>query len=135
MPWTGATPCSVPDVLLLDEMLPPSLAAELNRAGCDTVAVSADSDLRGMPDAEVLERATAQARVLVTDNIRDFVPLSNAWVAQGRLHAGVLLLSSRTFPMTPSRTGRIAAALLRRHASGSWPAPRQCDFLTADHPA
>lgn len=129
-PWNGAPRCWAPEVLLLDEMLPPSLAAELNRVGCDTLAVSADADVRGSPDAEILELAASQARVLVTDNIVDFVPLSNAWAAQGRLHAGILLLSSRTFPMTSARTGRIAAALLRRHTSGDWPAPGQCDFLT-----
>lgn len=117
-------------MLLLDEMLPPSLAAELCRVGCDTIAVSADRNLRGITDVEVLELATSQARVLVTDNVRDFVPLSNSWAAQGRTHPGVLLISSRTFPMTAARTGRIASALLRRHRAGAWPAPGQCDFLT-----
>jgi hypothetical protein len=119
----------VPDVLLLDEMLPPSLAAALNKAGCDTSAISAEASLRGTPDAEVLELAAAQGRVLVTDNIRDFVPLSNAWAAQGRTHPGMLLLASKTFPMTTTRTGSIAAALLRRHHAGTWPAPGQFEFL------
>ena len=117
-------------MLLLDEMLPPSLAAAVNAAGCDTAAISADPGLRGTPDAEVLELATAQARVLVTDNIRDFVPLSNTWAAQGRTHPGMLLLRSKTFPMTSARTGRIAAALVRRHQAGAWPAPGQFEFLT-----
>ncbi len=117
-------------MLLLDEMLPPALAAALNGAGCDTAAISADPGLRGTPDAEVLELAAAQGRVLVTDNIRDFVPLSNAWAAQGRTHPGLLLLSSRTFPMTSARTGSIAAALIRRHRQGTWPAPGQFEFLT-----
>ena len=117
-------------MLLLDEMLPPSLAVALNDAGCDTTAISADPELRGTPDAEVLELAAAQGRILVTDNIRDFVPLSNAWAAQGRAHQGMLLLSSKTFPMTSTRTGNIAAALLRRHAEGTWPAPGQFEFLT-----
>lgn len=117
-------------MLLLDEMLPPALAATLSRAGCDTVAVSADPELRGSTDAEVLEVAAALRRVLVTDNVRDFVPLGNAWAAQGRTHAGILLISSRTFPMTSRRTGAIAAALLRRHGSATWPAPGMCDFLT-----
>lgn len=117
-------------MLLLDEMLPPSLAAVLNRAGCDTVAISADAELRGSSDADVLELAVAAGRVLVTENIRDFVPLSNAWAAQERAHSGILLLSSRTFPMTANRTGRIAMALTRRHETGRWPAPGQYEFLT-----
>jgi len=117
-------------VRLLDEMLPPSLAVVLNDAGCDTTAIGGDSELRGTPDAEVLELAAAQGRILVTDNIRDFVPLSNAWAAQGRAHPGMLLLSSKTFPMTSARTGSIAAALLRRHSGGTWPAPGQFELLT-----
>ncbi len=117
-------------MLALDEMLPPTLAAALNAAGCDAVALSADPAMRGTPDAEVLEWAAAHGRILVTDNIRDFVRLSNAWAALGRTHSGMLLLSSRTFPMTPSRTGSIAAALIRRHDAGSWPAPGQFEFLT-----
>jgi hypothetical protein len=117
-------------VLLLDEMLPPSLAVALNDAGCDTTAISADPELRGAPDGEVLELAASQGRILVTDNIRDFVPLSNAWAAQGRTHPGMLLLSSKTFPMTSTRTGTIAAALLRRHVQARWPTPCQLEFLT-----
>jgi hypothetical protein len=116
-------------VLLLDEMLPPSLADQLNEAGCDTIAISADPALRGSPDAEVLEIAYAQGRVLVTDNIRDFAPLSTEWTAAGRAHAGILLVSSKTFPMTRDRTGRIAAALLARHGATHWPAPGQVEFL------
>ena len=116
-------------VLLLDEMLPPSLAVVLERAGCDTTAISATADLRGSSDPEVLEIAAAQGRILVTDNIRDFVPLSNAWAAQGRTHPGILVISSKRFPMTRERNGRIAAALIRRHETGTWPAPGQCEFL------
>lgn len=116
-------------MLLLDEMLPPSIAVALTRAGCDTLAVSADPELRGTADADVLERAAAHGRVLVTDNVRDFVPLSNAWNARGRAHSGLLLVSSNAFPMTSGRGGSITAALLRRHATGAWPAPGQFEFL------
>jgi hypothetical protein len=116
-------------VLLLDEMLPPALAEQLSDAGCDTLAVSADPGLRGAPDAEVLERAALQGRVLVTDNIRDFVPLHNEWAAAGRTHPGLLLVHSKTFPMTKDRTGKLAAALLARKESDRWPAAGQYDFL------
>jgi hypothetical protein len=116
-------------MLLLDEMLPPSLAATLNDAGCDTVAVSANPEWRGATDAEVLELAASSGRIVVTGNIRDFVPLSNVWAAQGRAHPGMLLLSTKTFPMVPERTGRIAAAIVHRHQHDEWPAPGQFEFL------
>lgn len=116
-------------MLLLDEMLPPALAEHLSSAGCDTTAISADPERRGASDGEVLALAAAQGRVLVTDNIRDFVPLSNAWAAEGRLHPGMLLISSRTFPMTSTRMGAIAKALMRRHEASTWPSPGQFEFL------
>ncbi len=116
-------------MLLLDEMLPPSIAAALNSAGCDTIAVSADPALRGITDPVVLEMATAQGRVLVADNIRDFVPVSSTWTAQGRAHAGLLLVSSTSFPMKAGRGGNIATALIRRHAKSDWPAQGQHAFL------
>lgn len=111
-------------------MLPPTLAASLTDAGCDTVSVSADADLRGASDADVLAFASAKGRVLVTENIRDFVPLSNAWTAQGRTHAGILLISSKRFPMNRGRSGGIATALLQRHAQGDWPAPAHYEWLS-----
>lgn len=116
-------------MLLLDEMLAPTLADVLSDAGCDTASVSAVPELRGIPDAEVLELAAAQARILVTDNIRDFVPLSKAWAAAGRTHPGLILISSKTFPMSSKRIGSIAAALLARHRANDWPAPGQYEFL------
>jgi len=116
-------------VLLLDEMLPSSIADQLIGAGRDTEAVHARPDLRGAPDAEVLEAAAREGRILVTDNIRDFVPLSSLWAGQGRTHPGIILIGSRTFPMKRGRAGQIAAALLARCKSGSWPQPGQCDFL------
>ena len=117
-------------MLLLDEMLPSSIAARLTDAGCDTVAISAQPDLRSTPDADVLEIAAQQGRVLVTDNVQDFAPLSSSWAAAGRAHPGILMISSKTFPMTRARSRLIAAALLKRHSSHTWPAPGQFEFLS-----
>lgn len=116
-------------MLLLDEMLSPAIAVELSCAGFDCRAVSSDAALRGVPDGEVLETAAREGRVLVTDNIRDYVPLSNAWASQGRMHAGLILISSQAFPMMRGRSGWIVAALLLRHSRGEWPEAGQIDFL------
>ena len=115
--------------LLLDEMLPAAIAEQLSAAGCDADAVSARPDLRGAFDADVLEVAAQEGRVLVTDNIRDFGPLSQQWAAQGRTHPGIVLISGKTFPMARGRSGLVAAALRVRCRANSWPQPGQYDLL------
>jgi hypothetical protein len=120
-------------MLLLDEMLPMSIAMELTQAGHDSDAVSTRLDLRGSPDADVLEAAAREGRILVTDNICDFVPLSNLWAGQGRTHPGIILFSSMAFPMARGRSWLITAALLARCVSGTWPQAGQCDFLRRDY--
>lgn len=115
--------------LLLDEMLPASIAAKLTDAGFDVEAVVARPDFRGAADADLLEAATREGRVVVTGNIGDFVSLSNAWAGQGRIHPGIVLVSSKTFPMARQRSVQIAAALLARCTSGRWPERGQWDFL------
>jgi hypothetical protein len=115
--------------LLLDEMLPPKVAQQLVEAGHDVRAISADPSLRGMPDAEVLELATRERRVLVNDNVKDFAVLNVSWAAAGRLHPGMVFVSSKTFPAGRHRAARLASALRRRLAQGRWPAPGQYDFL------
>ncbi len=50
--------------------------------------------------AGLVEAAVAyygEDRAVITNNIKDFRPLAAQWLAQGRVHAGlILLLSSRT---------------------------------------
>ena len=116
-------------MLLLDEMLPRTIADHLTTAGCDAEAVTGRPDLVGAPDEEVLEAATREGRVLVTANIRDFVPLSNTWASRGQVHHGLVLISSKTFPMNRGNAGRIAAALVKRCQHDDWPQPGQYDFL------
>jgi hypothetical protein len=42
--------------------------------------------------------AAAGGRALVTANIKDFVPLDAQYKAAGRQHAGLVLVSTKTFP-------------------------------------
>lgn len=81
--------------LLLDEMHSPRVAAALRRRGHDVVAVAADPDLRGVDDADLLEVAATDGRVLVTENVGDLTAIAAAWKAAGRPHPGILLLTSR----------------------------------------
>jgi hypothetical protein len=99
--------------LLLDEMLSSAIAEQLRARGYDVVAVTEDASLVGRADDQVLELATVAGRVLVTANIKDFVPLDQQWRAAGHAHAGLVLVSTKTFPQDRTFVGTIVAALDR----------------------
>jgi hypothetical protein len=115
--------------ILLDEMLSPRIAEQLRVVGADVVAISDTAHLKGTSDSDVLELATSEARALITDNIRDFAPLNASWAALGRTHAGMVFISTKTFPQDRTRVGRITAALQKRLQDDAWPEPGQVDFL------
>jgi predicted nuclease of predicted toxin-antitoxin system len=79
---------------LLDEQLSPQIAVLLRKAGYDVDAVADREDLVGLSDRAVLEAACREGRAVVTNNIKDFRPLAAEWLAQGRTHAGLILLPS-----------------------------------------
>jgi hypothetical protein len=81
---------SVP--LLLDEMFSDSIAQQLRAKGHDVHAVVADPSL-------------------VTANIKDFMPLDATYRAAGQEHAGLILVSAKTFPQNRSYTSAITNAL------------------------
>jgi hypothetical protein len=82
---------------LLDEQLAPQIAAFLRQAGLDVDAVADRPDLIGRSDRFIFEVACSEDRAVITNNIKDFRPLAAQWLAQGRVHAGLILLpSSRT---------------------------------------
>lgn len=60
--------------LLLDEMYSERVAGSLRERGHDAVHVR-EIGLGGALDAEVLARATAESRTVVTENASDFLPL------------------------------------------------------------
>ncbi len=91
---------------LLDEQLSPRIAELLREAGYDVVAVAECDDLIGSSDAILLEVATTEGRAVITNNIKDFRPLAAELLAQGREHAGLILV-----PSTRVRT-RAAVVLL-----------------------
>lgn len=97
--------------LLLDEMLSDAVAEELRAGGCDVLAVVADPALVALPDDQILAYATAAGRALVTANIKDFMPLDAAYRAAGRPHAGLILVSTKTFPQDRSFTASVTKAL------------------------
>ncbi len=77
--------------LLLDEHHSPKVAAQLVKAGFDVVAASSQEHTRNITDEGLLALATADHRVIVTENIADLTPLSARWAADGRTHPGIIL--------------------------------------------
>lgn len=105
---------------ILDEQLSPQIAVLLRKAGHDVEAVADRADLVGRTDRSVFEVACREGRAVVTNNIKDFRPIAAEWLAQGRVHAGLILLpSSRT--RSRDAIGAVAAAIgvvLRDHPDG-----------------
>lgn len=93
---------------LLDEQLSPRIAELLREAGYDVVAVAERDELVGSSDAVLLEVATREERALITNNIKDFRPLAAELLAEGREHAGLILV-----PSTRVRTRAAIAGLAR----------------------
>ncbi len=105
---------------ILDEQLSPQIAMLLRKAGYDVDAVADREDLVRRNDRFILEAACREGRAVVTNNIKDFRPLAAEWLAQGRVHAGLILLPS-TGTRTRHAIASVAAAIenvLRDHPDG-----------------
>jgi hypothetical protein len=98
--------------LLLDEMFSDTIAQQLRAKGHDVQAVVADPSLASLPHDQILARATATGRALVTANIKDFMPLDAQYRAAGQEHAGLILVSAKTFPQNRSFTSAVVSALV-----------------------
>ena len=76
--------------LLMDENISPRVAMRLRTEdGVDACAIR-DRGLLEATDAEVLERAFVEDRLLVTKNVRDFEKL----VRSREIHAGIILVEA-----------------------------------------
>ena len=116
MPGGASVTCS-PDKrvscpLLLDEMFSDTIARQLRANGHDAQAVVADPALISLPDDQILAHPTTAGRALATASIKDFIPLDAAHRAAGHDHAGLILVSAKTFPQDRSYTAAITSALI-----------------------
>jgi predicted nuclease of predicted toxin-antitoxin system len=104
--------------LLLDEHYSPEIARQLRSRGHDVIAVAERSDLVGLGDDELLWRMARERRAIMTNNVKDFVPLANRAALEGREHYGLLLTSDRSMPRHLDTIGQFVGALdglLQRH--------------------
>ena len=60
----------------------------------------------------VLRTATAERRVVVTNNVRDFALLVEDFGLRGQTHFGVIFTDDTTFPRTHGGIGLIVRALV-----------------------
>ena len=95
---------------LVDEMFPGDIAERLTAAGHNAVSVR-DLGLTARPDAEVIARAVAENRVVVTENAVDFIALLDAREASGEQLVPVVNAMKRTLPAS---RGAMINALVRR---------------------
>lgn len=95
---------------LLDEQLSVEIAQELRRRGGDVEAVTERPELLRASDERLMALAMQEDRAVVTNNLRHFRPIAAQRLAQGKQHAGLILLpSSRA--RTRAGTGALADAI------------------------
>lgn len=125
-----------PARLLLDEMLSPKIGVALEAHGHDVAVVTQRPDLMALHDDEpILAAAAAEGRIIVTSNIGDFAALDGQWTAEGRAHAGIVLVSTSQFPQDRSFIGRVVNALLVATETGALPGRNQMLYLRPAEPS
>lgn len=115
---------------LLDEMFTDDIAQQLRTKGYDVTSVAADPALAGLPDDQILAYATTEGRALVTANVKDFIPLDTRYRAAGQSHAGLILVSTKTFPQNRCFPSAVATALAALLSGTTKIQPGQVLFLT-----
>jgi hypothetical protein len=124
--WPGEP---VPPRLLLDEMFPRAMADQLNAKGHDVRAVVASPEFVGLPDEDIIIGATEAGRALVTANIKDFMPIDARYRAASRVHAGLVMVRSKTFPQNRAYVIAVTTALDALLAAGDGVQPGGVVFL------
>jgi hypothetical protein len=65
----------------------------LTRAGHDVLALDQEETLSRLADQEVLALAAQQERIVITHNLRHFVPIARSWAEAGSSHHGLILVT------------------------------------------
>jgi hypothetical protein len=79
--------------LLLDAHVSgPRIAAPLRDAGHDVRSVDEERELDGATGEALLALASAEARALVTFDVKDFPDIARRWAEAGRAHTGLAIV-------------------------------------------
>jgi predicted nuclease of predicted toxin-antitoxin system len=111
---------------LIDEDLMTDIAVIGRRLGLDVTSVQ-ELGRKGWTDRALLAQAGLEQRCIVTANRNDFRRFTNAFAAEGRPHAGVLIV-----PYTLRSRGAVAVAralVAFEQSRGEFPSAYLCDFL------
>jgi uncharacterized protein with PIN domain len=103
-----------------------SLVRALRSRGVD-VLTALDVGMIERPDEEHLIYASTHGRVLCTSNVADFCRLHGEFIAQGRSHAGIILIAQQRFSVGEQM--RRLVRLLATKSSGDM--QTQVEFLSA----
>lgn len=115
--------------LCLDEHYAARIAEELRSRAHDVYAVSERSELRALSDPELWSLLQLERRALLTEDVRDFVPLVQEAAAAGGDHWGIVFSSPRSMPRGTGTIGVCVHSLdelMRRH-------PGEEDFRNGFH--
>ena len=112
--------------LYLDEDVPVQIAPPLRALGFDVLTTRDAGRLR-TTDASQIEFAAAQQRVVVTRNRDDFMRLTGQFAADGRPHAGVLIVPPSFAQQDYGGIARAIVAYVRNQPFGI--PPYLADFL------
>lgn len=94
--------------LYFDRHIMARLADDLRGRGYD-VRTTEEAGMDTAPDEDQLAFATADSRVILTFNIRDFAPLHEQWQAAARPYAGMIVsqqMGRRHVPLPIDAVGR-----------------------------
>lgn len=97
--------------LLLDEHLAPRIAVQLRRLGHDVIAVVERPDLHRSADATLWAAAHTERRMIVTQDVSDFMRLASQDAAIGKPHPGLVLIHHRRFSRGRQHVGQLVASL------------------------
>lgn len=99
--------------LCLDEHYSHRIAEALRGGGHDVVAVGERVELRGLGDIELVSVLQAERRALLTENVRDFMPLVHELAARSEDHWGFVFSSPTSMPRGTDTIGTFVEALDR----------------------
>lgn len=94
--------------LLLDENVTPDLARALRHRGFDAVHAE-DRGLKATDDALVFAAAVREGRAVLTQNVRDFVPIVREYAERGERHFGLIVSPERNLREFLTGTLRLLA--------------------------
>ncbi len=84
---------------------------QLREVGYDIVAAAESAELRALQDHDLLRWSQREGRVVVTENVRDFMAPHHMDLGRGDTHAGILFTTPRRFPRRMAAAGSLIAAL------------------------